>query len=145
MVSNCNKFHLVESGQYCALIISQYGISDTDFYTWNPEVGGSSCSNLWLDAYVCVGVIGGNPAPTTTLVTSTSTTTAGNGVATPTPVRDGMAKNCDAFHLVVSGDYCQKIADDARITLAEFYAWNPDVGTTCQSLWLDYYVCISLI
>lgn len=47
--------------------------------------------------------------------------------------------------LVVSGDTCQKIADNAHISLANFYSWNPDVKTDCSLLFLGYYVCIGLI
>lgn len=26
--------------------------------------------------------------------------------------------------------------------LEQFNEWNPYVGTDCESLWLDYYVCV---
>jgi hypothetical protein len=54
IISNCNKYHLVESGDGCASIASAYGISLSNFYSWNPAVG-SSCGALWLGYYVCVG------------------------------------------------------------------------------------------
>jgi hypothetical protein len=54
VVSTCNKYHLVESGDGCASIVSKYGISLSNFYNWNPAVG-SSCGSLWLGYYVCVG------------------------------------------------------------------------------------------
>ncbi|KAH9212001.1 hypothetical protein DL95DRAFT_426841 [Leptodontidium sp. 2 PMI_412] len=66
-------------------------------------------------------------------------TSSGNGVATPTPYQSGMTTSCDTIHLVVSGDGCYDIAAAAGIALAEFYTRNPAVGTTCASLWLDYY------
>jgi hypothetical protein len=55
MVTNCDLFHLVVSGDECGDIATKYGISLTQFYSWNPAVG-STCSFLDLGDYVCVGV-----------------------------------------------------------------------------------------
>lgn len=139
MASNCNGFHLVVSGDQCGIIAADYGISLSQFYAWNPAVG-TSCSYLDLGDYVCISVIG--QKPTTTFVTSTTTTTPGNGISTPTPYQTGMASNCDAFHLVVSGDQCGIIASQYGISLENFYAWNPAVGNSCQYLDLGDYVCV---
>ncbi|KAG4436701.1 hypothetical protein IFR05_007815 [Cadophora sp. M221] len=139
MVTNCNTFYLVKSGDQCGTIASSKGISLAQFYAWNPAVG-NTCASLWLDTYVCVNVIGG----TTTTSQKPTTTTAGNGVATPTPIQTGMITSCKKFKKVVSGDQCGTIATAAGITLANFYKWNPGVGSTCASLWLDYYVCIGI-
>ncbi|KAK1766314.1 hypothetical protein QBC33DRAFT_542494 [Phialemonium atrogriseum] len=139
MISNCNKFYLVGSGDTCSNIATAQGISLTNFYAWNPAVG-NTCASLWAGYYVCVGITGSattTPPPTTTQ--------GGNGVVTPTPTQAGMATNCDGFHLVVSGDICSSIAAAAGISLANFYAWNSAVGNTCASLWAGYYVCISLL
>lgn len=54
IVANCNKYHLVESGDGCASIANTYGILLSNFYAWNPAVG-TSCGSLWLGYYVCVG------------------------------------------------------------------------------------------
>ena len=64
-----------------------------------------------------------------------------NAVATPSPIQPGMTSNCDSFHLVSSTDTCVTIASSAGITLANFYSWNPGVGSGCDTLWLGYYVC----
>ncbi|KAH8812335.1 hypothetical protein F5884DRAFT_843633 [Xylogone sp. PMI_703] len=139
MVSNCNSFYLVKSGDQCATIASSHGISLAQFLAYNKELN-SGCTNLIAGDYYCVNIVGG-----TTSTSKKPTTTTGNGIATPTPTQTGMVKNCKKFHLVVSGDQCGTIASSAGITLANFYAWNPAVGTTCASLWLGYYVCIGLI
>ena len=60
-------------------------------------------------------------------------------------IPSGMATNCNKFHLVVSGDQCGTIASNAGITLANFYAWNPAVGSTCAYLDLRDYVCIGTL
>ncbi len=142
MVSNCNKFHKVEVGQVCQQIADLYGIGLGNFDTWNPKVK-SDCSGLWANTNVCVGVVG-YTAPTNTTL-KTSTTTRGNGVVTPTLTQPGMVGNCKTFHQVVSGDTCQDISDKAKITLAQFYSWNPSVGSNCQYLQLGVYACIGLI
>lgn len=54
MVSGCDDFYDVESGNGCYDIAASYGIALTDFYSWNPAV--SSCADLWPSYYVCVGV-----------------------------------------------------------------------------------------
>jgi hypothetical protein len=149
MVDDCDAFYLVVSSDTCADIASSAGISVSDFESWNPTVG-SDCSGLWLDYYVCIGIVGGNTSSTTTTTTTTSTsmstsTSTGNGVTTPTPYETGMVDDCDTFHLVVSGDDCADIASDAGITLDEFYTWNPTVGTSCSGLWLGYYVCVGIL
>ncbi|KAJ5541919.1 hypothetical protein N7535_004338 [Penicillium sp. DV-2018c] len=141
MVSTCNDFYLVVSGDSCFDIAAANGIALDDLYSWNPAVG-TDCAGLWPDYYICVGLIGGSTPTTTT--TTTTTTTAGNGVATPTPIQTGMVTTCKTFYLVLSGDGCYDIAAAAGVTLDNFYAWNPAVGTDCAGLWPDYYVCVGV-
>ncbi|KAH0525992.1 hypothetical protein TsFJ059_009377 [Trichoderma semiorbis] len=147
LVSNCNKFYKVVSGNICVNIATANGISLDNFYAWNPAVG-TSCTGLWPDYYVCVGVLGSGPSSTTHASSTTTrvstTTTSGNGIITPTPTQSGMVSNCDAFYKVVSGDGCADIATAYGISLNNFYAWNPAVGTTCAGLWPDYYVCVGI-
>jgi len=130
MASNCDSFYLVQAGDQCGTLAASKGISLANFYAWNPAAG-STCQSLWIGYYVCVGVIGG-------------TQTTGNGITTPTPIETGTTTDCKNFHLVVTNDQCEAIATAAGISLSDFYAWNPNVGSTCQSLWLGYYVCIGV-
>ena len=136
MATNCDDFYLVVSGDQCDNIVTEFGISLTQFYTWNPAVG-STCEHLDVGDYVCIDIVG-----VTATTTTTTTTTSGNGITTPTPYQTGMATDCDSFYLAVSGDECATVASNARISLADFYAWNPAVGSTCEYLDLGYYVCI---
>lgn len=146
MVDNCDAFHLVESGDGCAAIAQRYGISVDQFSQWNPEVG-KDCSGLWLEYYVCVSVIGVEPTATATTTTTTTTTKPSptNGIATPTPAEPGMVDNCDAFHRVASGDSCSAITQRYGISQAQLAQWNAQVGSDCSGLWLDYYVCVSVV
>ncbi|KAJ5658523.1 uncharacterized protein N7484_002172 [Penicillium longicatenatum] len=140
MVSDCDLFHLVVSGDGCYDIAAAAGIALNDFYTWNPAVG-TSCAYLDLGDYVCIGIIDS----TATATTTSSSATTGDGVTTPTPYQTGMVSDCDLFHLVVSGDGCYDIAAAAGIALDDFYTWNPAVGTSCAYLYLGDYVCIGIL
>ncbi|OJZ91028.1 carbohydrate-binding module family 50 protein [Aspergillus luchuensis CBS 106.47] len=55
MINTCNKWHLVADGDNCWSIEQDAGITAGQFNTWNPYVG-SSCANLWLGYWVCVGI-----------------------------------------------------------------------------------------
>jgi hypothetical protein len=130
MITDCNKFYFVKSKDTCASIAKANNLSQTQFFNWQPSVG-TDCAGLWLDAYVCVGRIGVTPTPTA-VPTSTK---PGNGVATPTPIQDGM----------VSTTTCQSILDQYRITLAQFTKWNPGAGSGCNTLWGNTYACVGVI
>ena len=138
MVSNCDAFYLVQAGDSCAAIASQFSITLTQFYAWNPAVG-SSCATLDAADYVCVGIVG------LTITTTSTKSTPTNGITTPQPIQTGMVSNCDSFYIVQSGDSCAVIVSKFGITLTQFYAWNPAVGTTCASLDLGDYVCVNII
>ncbi|KXJ87029.1 LysM domain-containing protein, partial [Microdochium bolleyi] len=144
MVANCDKFHLVESGQSCATIATKYGITQQQIVKWNPAVG-SDCTGLWANTYACVHIVGLATTTTTTkkpTTTTTKPTSTGNGIATPTPQQPGMVKNCDKFHLVQSGQTCAKIAAANTITVAKLQEWNTGIGSDCTGLWANAYVCV---
>ncbi|RYP08051.1 hypothetical protein DL766_010198 [Monosporascus sp. MC13-8B] len=134
MVNNCDKFYFVNSGDTCASIVSKSGISVAQFVQWNPSVG-KDCSGLWAKVYTCISIIGHTPTPTD----------PGNGIKTPTPIQDGMTRNCKAFHLVKKGDTYASIAAKYKISVTQFTKWNPAVGASCTSLWLDTYACVAVL
>lgn len=159
----------------CVQICLAYGIAIDLFTAANPSLNKTTCdTDLVLgDAYCIEPITGWNyvntststnstssstgstttptstgVSPTTTTAAATSlipTTSTGNGISTPTPYQTGMATNCNKFHLVVSGDQCGTIASNAGISLTDFYAWNPAVGSTCSTLDLNDYVCIGTL
>ncbi|RAK95290.1 LysM peptidoglycan-binding domain-containing protein [Aspergillus ibericus CBS 121593] len=55
MVSNCDAFYLVATGDTCTTVAQKKAVSVTDIVSWNPGVG-TGCTNLWLGYYICVGV-----------------------------------------------------------------------------------------
>ncbi|KAJ5175304.1 uncharacterized protein N7482_001181 [Penicillium canariense] len=124
---NCDAYYVVKTNDTCAGIVEEFGnFTTSQFYSWNPAVG---------DA-VCIGTTSSTSA---TSVTVTMTTTATTASGTAEPSTD---PSCTQYHEVVSGDSCVTIEEEYDITAAEFLAWNPTVGATCESLWLGYLVCV---
>ncbi|KAJ4269754.1 hypothetical protein NW762_001422 [Fusarium torreyae] len=142
MVDNCNKFHQVKDTTTCDGIAKYDKISMADFYKWNPKIK-SSCTNLQLGAYVCVGVAESSAGSTTT--SKATSTTPTNGVTTPTPIQSGMVSNCNKFHPVKSTTTCQGIVDYNKITMAEFLKWNTGISSNCNNLALGTYACAGVI
>ncbi|KAK6215152.1 hypothetical protein QIS74_08171 [Colletotrichum tabaci] len=136
MVSNCNKFYEVISGDGCWAIADANGVPLEDFYSWNPAVK-TDCTGLQADVYVCVGVSATQIPPTTTAAGDASP-------ATPKPTQEGMVNGCGDFYKVQSGDGCWAIADANGVPLEDFYSWNPAVKTDCTGLQADVYVCVGL-
>ncbi|KAM0424886.1 hypothetical protein ACHAPT_009942 [Fusarium lateritium] len=55
-----------------------------------------------------------------------------------------MVKNCNKFHKIMSITTCSSIKSYYKLPLATFLSWNPAVGKDCTSLWVNYYVCVSV-
>ncbi|OAF60709.1 hypothetical protein VC83_03352 [Pseudogymnoascus destructans] len=153
----CSYWWDTEGSFTCQDFVNGWGLTLADFTRWNPSIT-ATCGNFKTSGQSYCVEVDGEPVPTTTLppmntVTSrilsstaiTTTTSSGNGVATPTPTQPGMTTSCNAFRLVKSGDQCGRIAASAGISLDDFYAWNPSVGTTCATLLADDYVCVGVI
>ncbi|KAM7192238.1 hypothetical protein V8F20_008940 [Naviculisporaceae sp. PSN 640] len=133
IVSNCDAFYMVKQNENCDAVAKANGITVAQLTQWNPSVG-SNCAGLWANAYACVSIIGHTPTPVN----------PGNGIQTPTPIQDGMTKSCKTFHFV-SGQTCQSVLDKYKITMANFYKWNPAVGNNCQNMWDKTYVCVAVL
>ncbi|EHK22021.1 uncharacterized protein TRIVIDRAFT_124493, partial [Trichoderma virens Gv29-8] len=158
MVSNCNKFYDVHSGDGCSAIASSQHVDLSSFYKWNPAVK-TDCSGLQASVYVCIGVAttsassttstsASKPTTTSKLASTTSkptTTSKSTGIITPTPTQSGMVKNCNKFYDVRAGDGCAVIASSQQIDLSSFYKWNPAVKTDCSGLQASVYVCIGTV
>ncbi|KAK3379624.1 hypothetical protein B0T24DRAFT_675386 [Lasiosphaeria ovina] len=66
--------------------------------------------------------------------TSAANTTTTPG-GPPGPTQTGVAANCDAWYVVQANDNCQAIvAKFGNFTLAQFYSWNPAVGSSYSYL-----------
>lgn len=95
LIDSCISFHQAGKGETYAKIISNFGTFDFDtFFKWNPAVN-ADCSGIWAGYYYCVSVPG-TPAqkPSATSLKPTAT----GGVQTPSPIQEGLIKNCNKFH-----------------------------------------------
>ncbi|KAJ5717637.1 hypothetical protein N7488_003283 [Penicillium malachiteum] len=136
IAANCDAYYVVKSNDTCAGIVSEFGnFTLAEFYSWNPAVG-TSCAYLDVGDTVCIGTTTSNSTSATS-VTVTATTSTISGTVEPST-----DPSCTKYHEVVSGDSCVGIEEEYNITAAEFLAWNPTVGSTCESLWLGYLVCV---
>ncbi|KAK0644382.1 hypothetical protein B0T16DRAFT_296733, partial [Cercophora newfieldiana] len=136
---NCSDFYLTKKGDSCIAVADAYGISLADFLAWNTRVGGQACDNLWADTYVCVNVIGRQPAAPKPTPSRPS-----NSVTTPQPIQRGMTENCKTFYFVEKGDNCWTISTKYGIPLEKFLEWNPAAGKDCSSLWAGTHACVGV-
>ncbi|KAI8163641.1 LysM domain-containing protein [Colletotrichum sp. SAR 10_70] len=132
MVDNCNRWHLVKTGDTCSTIASSVGVTVAQLATWNKGIGGTACTGMWAGYYLCTGVSGG------------SGTTPPPANTTPQPIQDGMVSNCKKFHFVLGGQNCDSISKQYGITVANFIKWNPAAGASCTGLWASTYACVGL-
>ncbi|KAK6209368.1 hypothetical protein LQW54_006356 [Pestalotiopsis sp. IQ-011] len=134
----------------CTTVLEMNDIPFALFYGWNPAIG-SDCENLWTNTSYCVAGPGWDDEDahyyTGTAVgsgTGTGTGTA-TGTATsgpPGPTQTGIAADCNKWYVAQDNDGCSDIAADNGITLDQFYAWNPAVGSNCENLWPNEAYCI---
>jgi hypothetical protein len=96
-----------------------------------PSTGTGYSSSVGVQPSTTSGPSGGASPPSTP-------------VATPSPFQTGMVGDCTNFYLVASGDTCNSITTAVGISLSDFYTWNPAVGSSCKTLFLDNNVCIGV-
>ncbi|KAK4441924.1 LysM domain-containing protein [Podospora aff. communis PSN243] len=120
VAANCNRWHVVESGNTCDTLISLYSISSAQFYGWNPDVNNACTSNFWAGFAYCVG-------------------------AAPAPTHPNIDERCNHWHVVQSSDDCGVVTALYSITLATFLELNPDVNNDCTTnFWGGYAYCVSI-
>lgn len=171
IIGTCQRYYLAQDGDTCQKIVDTYGtFTLAQFLSWNPAVG-SDCFQLFRGYYYCVGKsepyddktsshacmwffgldsnisLKGIPGtPTTRPPTTTTAPPPANtcNPTAPTPTQPTATCGCKKWHKVASGNTCDTIIRQYGITSANFNKWNPNVGTDCRSLWLDYYVCVGV-
>jgi LysM repeat protein len=133
--ATCSKEYTVVSGDSCAAIESEFGITFAQFYSWNPDIG-SNCEYLQIGKQYCVA----GPA------TSSSTTTAAPSSTTigTAPTQTGIISTCKTYYTAVEGDSCWSIEQAYGISAGDFVSWNPAVGEDCSGLWLGYSYCVGV-
>ncbi|KAL2837617.1 hypothetical protein BJX68DRAFT_273009 [Aspergillus pseudodeflectus] len=108
-------------------VLTEFGMTMAEFYSWNPAVG-PDCAGLWLDYQYCIH--------------GPSSTSTPSPTPPALPIRDGAIEGCQQYEPIVAPTTCQSFLDEYDISMAEFYAWNPAVGSQCQGLWPDYRYCV---
>jgi hypothetical protein len=69
----------------------------------------------------------------------------GAGAPQPSPTHPGQTADCDGWHFVTSGDSCQSAAENAGISLADFYGLNAAVPKDCTTnFWLGQAYCVGV-
>ncbi|KAH6699753.1 hypothetical protein BKA61DRAFT_706408 [Leptodontidium sp. MPI-SDFR-AT-0119] len=126
----------------CQLAATLYNVDFDDFAAWNSlstNVTDPACAFEVGKRYCGAWAL--QPQPT---VTEAPTPTATDGSPQPpAATHSGQPADCDGWHVVASGDSCQSVADDASISLDDFYAWNPAVSKDCTTnFWLGQAYCI---
>lgn len=131
----------------CSMVPDLFDIIVVELTRLNPWIGSNCDTGIWsqltLDGYEQVCVLGSGTQPTSLPTTTISTVPAKTtGTTPPAPTQPGTSKDCKKWHTVVSGDGCWSIANAAGISLDEFYRMNTGVGSDCSTLWLGYAVRI---
>lgn len=156
-IKDCTAWVVVAATDTCAALASDNSITLAQFNQYNPSTA-SKCVLITGDSYCTEQHFGLPPVST-----STSTIITTTRISTPGPIQTGMISNCNKFYLVKSGDRyvqytafacrhvtnnrrrCPDIASSNGISLANFYAWNPAVGSDCNFLIGSDYVCVGII
>ncbi|KAJ5150329.1 hypothetical protein N7448_001907 [Penicillium atrosanguineum] len=121
LISTCETFYKAQQGDTCEIIAQQkfpYIYSLPLFKRWNPAVG-ENCDKLRPGYYYCVATQLHHPMP-------------------------GIINTCKRYYQVSDGDSCWSIQQKYGITAAQFNKWNPLVGSSCASLWVNYFVCVGV-
>lgn len=108
---DCNKWHVVGTGDNCGVVESKYKITHATFRTLNPAIN-DACSNLVTEMAYCVRVwvpqpeITGSAPPTasrTSVVSTVSRTSSASGP--PGPTQSGTSATCTKWHLDKQGEF----------------------------------------
>jgi hypothetical protein len=152
----------VVANDTCALIESAFDISFTQFQAWNPSID-AACLLLQLGDAYCVD--GNNVAVSSSIAAATTITSSSvTAVTAPGPTQTGIVANCNAWTLCESGKSppairvsrkdrslicflgcsCSAIESEYGLTFAQFYAWNPAIGSGCTDLELGEAYCVGV-
>lgn len=132
---DCAAWYLTTVDDTCEIIVGIFGTFDLeDFIAWNPSVF-EDCSDIKQSTWYCVGK-------------ADTPTTRTDGAPTPTgpaeemPTQSGISEDCTSYWLVSDDDTCQSIAAANGISQTDLITLNPALGTTCDELQADYYICV---
>ena len=149
----------------CWALSMIYDITGEEFILWNPSLANTnealteSARISATASAIAAAAIASTTATTTgnpyaypcTLSANTSycvalmspTVAPAATLAPPSPRAAGEVANCTTWYAPQSYDTCSGILISFHMTIDEFYAMNPSVGTDCSSMALGTYYCIS--
>ncbi|KAF2803113.1 uncharacterized protein BDZ99DRAFT_338218, partial [Mytilinidion resinicola] len=61
------------------------------------------------------------------------------------PTSLGIASNCNSYVTISDGNSCEAIANQAGVTLEQFYQWNPSLQDSCAGLLVGYSYCVGVL
>ncbi|KAI3538239.1 hypothetical protein CSPX01_09594 [Colletotrichum filicis] len=135
--------YVVQGGDNCLKVASQFNTTYQQVIAWNPTVD-SYCTNLIAGQNICVGPPGG-VLNFTTIPGATVTKTAIYATATadrPAPVASGTTTKCGKYYKVQLGDYCELVALNQTVSLDLFRAINPQINSGCTNLQANVFYCV---
>jgi LysM repeat protein len=114
----------------CELAAAVYSVDPDTFNSWNQGINVSdpNCS-FQSGVQYCGKLYFGDQAPA-------------DAGSLGYPIRDGASPNCTDYADVYDGRTCQDILDTYVLTIKQFYAYNPAVGSDCSNLWAEYQYCV---
>lgn len=90
----CTYSVVAATGDTCASISAEWGITEAEFIQYNPSVGSNCSKGVTVGESYCVEWDDGQKTTTTTTTTTATITTS----ALPTPTQSGLTKNCK-YHI----------------------------------------------
>lgn len=126
----------------CEIAASNYNVDFDSFVAWNSLT--TNVTDLACVFQVGLRYCGSWGLPPTQTTTEEPEPTE-TGPQPPAATHDGQPEDCDGWHVVVSSDSCQSVADNAEISLETFLEWNPAVSDDCtENFWLGQAYCVGV-
>ncbi|KAG0170559.1 hypothetical protein DFQ28_001955 [Apophysomyces sp. BC1034] len=116
---NCAKYHKISGGDTCIKLSKENSITLNQFYQMNPHVN-KKCTNLHNGKKYCVQKGSSGSSSKKTSGSKSKATSSSGG--------------CSKHHNVESSDTCASLAKRFKISLDDFYKWNPQVHHNCDNL-----------
>ncbi|EPS96900.1 hypothetical protein FOMPIDRAFT_1018598 [Fomitopsis schrenkii] len=125
-IPDCAEWYTVVSGDNCASIEDEFGLTSSQFLQMNPGVG-SDCTTLQLGLSYCVLSI---------YPPSASSGPPGN-------LAPGSFSNRTSYATVQSGNTCTTLETNGSVSFTDLLRWNPELDVDCENLELGAAYCVA--
>ncbi|KAG2420067.1 hypothetical protein HFD88_004865 [Aspergillus terreus] len=121
------------------------GLADEEYHLHSWDLDTGCIHDHW--APYCYPKLSDPVLPSPTNIPSscypTVTTIIPDGwVDPPGPTESGVPDTCNKWHLLKNGDTCTAIAAQYKMTLRQFYAYNPSINAQCSNTRAAFAVCV---